>query len=345
MRENPYSLMFGQEPEQMISRMALSDEIYDSFLSKAPSQMIYMITGVRGAGKTVLMTEIANTLRKNEDWVTIELNPARDLLLGLAAKLYNESRFMKLFEQSKINLSFFGIGIEIAGAPAITDIEAALTKMLDIINKQGKRVLVTIDEVINSDDMKVFASAYQIFIRQGLPLFLIMTGLYDNIDALQNEKILTFLHRAPKIRLKPLNIRSIAEHYKNTLEIDDNSAKKMADITRGYPFAFQVLGYYTYENKGDYIKAMPDYRQRLEEYVYDKIWSELSTTDKRVAHAIACVKSGKIVEIRSQLHMEPNEFAPYRDRLIKKGIINGEERGTVRFELPLFEEYVKDKNV
>ena len=30
----------------------------------------------------------------------------------------------------------------------------------------------------------------------------------------------------------------------------------MAKITKGYPFAFQVLGYYTFENGGSYEKAL-----------------------------------------------------------------------------------------
>ena len=38
--------------------------------------------------------------------------------------------------------------------------------------------------------------------------------------------------------------------------------------------------------------------------------------------------------------MSSNEFTPYRQRLIKKGIIDGSSRGIVYFTLPLFEEYV-----
>ena len=40
--------------------------------------------------------------------------------------------------------------------------------------------------------------------------------------------------------------------------------------------------------------------------------------------------------------MTTNEFNPYRDRLIKKGIVDGNERGYIKFILPLFEKYVPD---
>ena len=110
--------------------------------------------------------------------------------------------------------------------------------------------------------------------------------------------------------------------------------------TRGYPFAFQVLGYLTWNNHGDYKSILPQYEQYLSEFVYDKLWSELSAKDKMVARGIAQVNSGKISEIRAILHMETNEFNPYRKRLIRKGLIDGETRGYVKFTLPFFEEYV-----
>ena len=116
----------------------------------------------------------------------------------------------------------------------------------------------------------------------------------------------------------------------------------MADLTKGYPFAFQVLGYLTWNNNGDYSAVLDEYEQYLSEYVYDKIWSELSPKDRDIAKGIADIKSGKIKEIRNYLKLETNEFNPYRKRLIRKGIISGETRGYVFFTLPLFAEYVID---
>ena len=56
--------------------------------------------------------------------------------------------------------------------------------------------------------------------------------------------------------------------------------------------------------------------------------------------AIAQAKSGAIGEIRVLLGMSSNEFNPYRQRLIHRGIISGEERGYVRMLLPFFDRYV-----
>ena len=76
----------------------------------------------------------------------------------------------------------------------------------------------------------------------------------------------------------------------------------MADLTKGYPFAFQVLGYLTWNHHGDYNAVRGEYEQYLSEFVYDKIWSELSQKDRMVARGIADVEGGKIKDIREHLH-------------------------------------------
>lgn len=340
MKGNPYTLVFGREPKQMIARPVPEETVVESFTEEDPSQQVYIITGVRGVGKTVFMTDVSNRLKRDPDWIAVELNTERNLLEGLAAKLSSDHTLARIFQNAKINLSFFGFGLEVSGVAQITDIEMALTKMLDSLKKHGKRILITIDEVSNSKNMKEFASAYQIFIRQDLPVFLLMTGLYENVEELQNEKNLTFLYRAPKIRLEPLNIGIIAENYRTNLKLSHADALEMAKLTKGYSFAFQVLGYLAWESKGDYKSVIPSYRQYLEEFVYEKIWSELSENDRRLAYGIARSRDGKISDIREILHLTTNQFNPYRKRLIRKGIIDGSKRGYVSFILPLFEQFV-----
>ncbi len=342
MKKNPYSLVFGKNPNQLISRPMQSNLILETFLDDEPSQQIFMITGLRGAGKTVFMTDIAKQIEKEQDWIVVNLSPENNLLESLASKLSSENNLAKIFKNAKINLSFFGFGLEVSGVAPITDIETAITKMLESLKKQKKKLLVTIDEVSSTDTMRKFASAFQIFIRQDLPIFLLMTGLYENISTLQDEKSLTFLYRATKIDLKPLNIKNIASNYKKTIGVSEDIALKMAKLTMGYPFAFQVLGYFMWDSNGKLDDILDEYSQYLEEYVYEKIWSELSNKDREIAYGIAMIDTGKISDIRAFLKLDTNEFNPYRKRLIKRGIINGDVRGYVTFTLPLFDEFVKE---
>ena len=344
-KENPFTLTFGKEPAQMISRYSQTNEIIDVFRSEKPAQQIYMITGVRGSGKTVLMSHIANNFKKEKDWIVIELNSSGDLLKDLAAKLYSEKGLSGLFKADGIDLSFFGIGISIKKTDPITDLETAISRMLKKISEKKKRLLITIDEVSNTKEMRVFAGAFQIFIRQEYPLYLLMTGLYENVNSLQNEKNLTFLYRAPKVYLRALNIGSIARDYEKVLNLSKNEALEMANLTAGYPFAFQVLGYHSYENGGDYHSAIDATRQYLDEYVYDKIWSELSENESNIVALISTENCYAVKEIKEKLDLKPNAFSVYRDRLIKKGVLNGDRRGYLTFELPFFGDYVAERMV
>ena len=87
-----------------------------------------------------------------------------------------------------------------------------LELMLENIKKHNKRLLISVDEVTNCEFVKVFVSSFQIFLRQDYPIFLLMTGLFENIYDLQNDKALTFLYRAPKIMLEPLSFTAVRKH-------------------------------------------------------------------------------------------------------------------------------------
>ena len=53
-----------------------------------------------------------------------------------------------------------------------------------------------------------------------------------------------------------------------------------------YPFAFQVLGYLCFKHNTGWHNVLPEFSQYLEEYVYEKIWSELSKGDKELLVAM-----------------------------------------------------------
>lgn len=340
---NPFTISFGRQPAQFISRPVETNEIIENFEQEPPSSQVYMLTGVRGSGKTVLMTDIAKELAKRENWIVVELSTERDMLTSLAAKLCSRPELFALFVEAKLNFSLLGIGIEVKNAAPISDIETALSRMLGVIRSAGKKLLVTVDEAANNPNVRVFASTFQIFMRQEYPVFLLMTGIYDNIHNLQNEKTLTFLYRAPKITLGALNLTSIRLQYAKIFGISMKEAGRMADLTMGYPFAFQVLGY-LYWNSRDaktLDEVLPEYDRYLEEYVYGKIWSELSETDKQIVAVMAATGKTKVGEIREEVAMKPEKFSVYRERLKRKGVIDTSRYGAVTFALPRFDVFVR----
>lgn len=128
---NPYTLVFGQPPVEMIERGAQAERIISEFCQERPSNYINLITGIRGSGKTVFLTSIAKKIGEKKEWIVVNLNPQRDLLVSLAAKLDSNKTLSRLFRDAEINLQAFGIGIGINGIAPVSDIEEALIRMLN----------------------------------------------------------------------------------------------------------------------------------------------------------------------------------------------------------------------
>ncbi len=348
---NPFSISFGKSPIEYIDRIKFTNQIMEDFTGEFSPNNVYMITGIRGSGKTVLMTNLSKKFAEKEEWIVIELNPLRDMLSQMAASLYEIPAMHKLFMKAKLDLSALGLGASIENAPPVTDIENGIHKMLEQVSRAGKRILITVDEVTSSDNIKIFVSAFQIMLRKDYPVYLLMTGLYNNINNLQNDKSLTFLYRAPKIYLDPLSTFAMSNKYQKALNIEKEKADYMAKATKGYSFAFQTLGYLAY-NEGknfDLDDIWPLFDQYLAEYSYDKIWSELSEKDSTIIQAIAELEkeqgtsSVKVGDIREHIDMASNIFSTYKERLVNKGIIRASKRGEVELLLPRFEQYLENR--
>ena len=342
--ENPYTLTFGIKPNQYISRVQQTEEIIGTLQSENPSVRVYLISGVRGSGKTVLMTNVSDELKKKKEWIVIHLNPTRDLLHSAVEKLNAQKAIASFKLKASVDFSLLGIGVSVEGAEKISDEELALEKLLEYAKKINKRVLFTIDEVTNTTYVKQFTSSFQTLMRENYPVFLLMTGLYENIKKIQDEDELTFLYRAPRIELTPLNVGGMTESYKNTLGISEREARELAKETNGYSYAFQVLGYLSWQKKEGYdIDVKAQYRQYLEEYSYEKIWQELSAIEKDILIGMTQIKSKKVKAIREVLNSKSNDFSVYRTRLIRKGVVYSPSYGELDFTLPLFDKFVLDQ--
>ena len=174
-----------------------------------------------------------------------------------------------------------------------------------------------------------------------------MTGLYENIYDLQNDRSLAFLYCAPKLILEPLNYSSVRNHYQKFFDIDTETAGKMTGLTKGYPFAFQVPGYLYWEKRDqmDLEDILPEYDQYLEECVYSKIWSELSSLDQKILMNISSDEELKVKDLRERLQMSSELFPVYRERLKRKGVIDTGEYGKIAFALPRFAHFVEMQKI
>lgn len=336
---NPFETMFGREPKEYIHREEETEKIIKTFDDE--SSLVYLITGVRGSGKTVLLSHVSKIINERNDWIVIDLNPEQDLLSSLVSKLYVKAGVSKLFIKKNLSLSFGQISLTLTSGELLTDSESILEVMLKDLKKRNKKLLITIDEVSNNSQMKVFVHSYQSLVRQDFPVYLLMTGLYENIQSLQNEKTLTFLYRAPRIALSKLNNLSIYYSYLHVF-LNAKLAEDMTKCVSGYAFAYQLLGKIVYESQLDTLcdEILNFFDKEISEYCYSKIWSECNETDKKIIKAI-CSTDGSNAQIMNVLQFDKSKLSVYRDRLIKKGLVESSSRGYLSLTLPRFDQYIK----
>ena len=236
------------------------------------------------------------------------------------------------------------MGVSLEENSKYADIQADLDSMLEALAKKKMRLLITIDEIVNSKNVREFTTYYQHCLRENYPVFVLMTGLYKNIRALQNDRSQTFLKRAPRINLGPLNTMRIAKKYEDTFEISTEKAIELSRYTMGYSYGFQILGYYLFDNNKKEVDKdiLFEYKMNLIECSYDKIWEELSPTEKEIVKTISKLGGDTTVkQIKELLNIDSNNFSTYQNTLEYSGIlIENIGYGKVKFGLPFFKDFV-----
>ena len=138
MKVDPFTRTPGVAGNAFIN-MHYADKIIGSFEDERSSKFVYKIVGLRGSGKTVLLTNISEYFQERKDWIVINITPDTDILLAIVTKLYSRNELQKMFLNAKIDLSAFGIGISIENSSQIFDIGTALEQMLLQLDKRKKR--------------------------------------------------------------------------------------------------------------------------------------------------------------------------------------------------------------
>ena len=351
--QNPFSTTYSKLPEHTYISTLESGKIIENFSYDSPSEAVYKITGLRGSGKTVLLSrvqeEFCSEENKEKGWIVYTLNPSRDMLKQLAASLVKESFINDPTSRKNINLSASimgtgaGIGISSLQDDSLFDVGVEIKEMLKTMQNKGKKLMICVDEVSKTPAMVEFALEFGSWLMSGFPVYFVCTGLYENIQELGNTKNLTFFRRGKTVATQPLNVIRMTETYKSKLSIDTDQAKKLADMTKGYAFAFQMLGslYFTDSKTKSIQEIEEELKEELFSYSYEKVWEELGDEDKRLARLLVGKKEFKRAEILDLMGDKAPNYSVYRDRLLKRGVIVARQ-AYISLNPPYFDEFIKE---
>lgn len=355
--KNPFKPSFGSVPPIFLDREELTQTVADEIKDENSPYRTTLVCGMRGSGKTSFMADVCNTIEKDDKWVVVypaaDGNLCQNLINSIISK--TESKVKKFFDSTELSLSLFGAGItkKQKDSDDNTGFQSDMEKLLKKLQEKHMSLLIALDEVSSTEEIRNFASLYNVLKIQSYPVALIMTGLPYNISELQNDKVLTFLLRSARVELAPLDLFSIKYSYKTTFEeagrkISDSTCAFMAKITAGYAYAFQLLGYLVWKCEAveidvDLVKGIfPEYKVNLFRNVYSKIYSEMSSVDRKILKIIAHSDHASITpkDLAQKLGRTPGYVSTYRKRLLEDQVIEISEDGHIGFSLPFFKDFI-----
>lgn len=192
---NPFNPNFGNVSSIFIDRSKQIKKVTDGLENFTGLYQTTLVYGLRGVGKTSFLTDVSEIMSKKKDWMVINLAVGEDLFSNFVQLVYKKAnlKLRRLLEQTNVNFSAFGIDVSYQSQnPTVAQKpHVVIETILEKLQAEKIKLLVTIDEVQSTPEMKEFATIYQLMRRNKFYITLIMTGLPDKVSKLQNEDVLT----------------------------------------------------------------------------------------------------------------------------------------------------------
>lgn len=359
--DNPFTPSFGEVPLVMAGRGEILAE-FDRSLSSAARRpsLTTLVSGARGTGKTALLTLVGSHAQER-GWIVIDLVS----LPGLLEDAYEQTRMRA---QHLVNddpathltsMTVGPVGIGVKREPETRpNWRSRMTNLLDQLAADDAGLLITIDELDPKlNELVQLVSTYQLFVREGYRVALMMAGLPHNTPLLLQDKSVSFLRRASSVKLGRIPDFEIEKALRETFAKSSRIiGKAVTDeavrLIDGFPFMLQLVGFRMWE-EGSGPGCIDDDRARegmllaTEEMKYRILlqsYRDLSPMDRKFLLAMAQDEGdSKLTDVAQRLGKSNSYAAQYKNRLLEQGVIGTRESGRLGFELPVMREFLLER--
>ena len=371
---NPFKPTAGKMPPILIGRQAIIDDFKEGLENGAgaPGRLM-LITGQRGYGKTVMLTELGR-VAKDAGWEVISETASEGMCDRLVSALVRPGMKLRgVNVQPSIGVSGI-LNASLGGASFSVD-QVALT-LREVVNQRlakmprGKGIVFTIDEAqaASMADMVALATTIQHVIRDedmrdvsdsdkhGVAF--VFAALPSLMDELLHERVLTFLRRSVQHDLGLVAYPDVRSAYievvrEGGLAIDSEVAELAAEASDGYPYMIQLVGYYMWRaaevrgskeiEEADVIQGKKDALVLFDDAVGAPLVDGLTAAQKLFVKAVAkeAPQPAKVSEIANRAHRSASWVSKYRASLIKERVVESAGYGLVRLSASHLAEYVQ----
>lgn len=381
---NPYTPNAGAQPPAVFGRDAQLQNfsLLLQRMSVGRTEQSMIITGLRGVGKTVLLGRFRQEAERQQ-WIVIEVeaskhedtvfrrNIAADFKRALLA-LSPRARWNDRLTRAAAVLSSFSVSVDATGTVSAGldvdaligvadrgDLQHDLTDLFVAVGEAAKSVdkgvVLLYDEVqfLNRPQLEALISALHKTVQRNLPVTMVGAGLPQiaelSGDAKSYAERLFRFPRIGNLNDKDARLALSTPANEEGVTFADDALDLAAEITGGYPYFVQELGYAVWSIASDDQITARDVR--LAESVYeDKLDSSFfrvrldRANAKQTAYLRAMAELGpepqKAGDVAAKMGRESTQVGTTRAELIDMGLLYTPQHGYAAFTVPHFEKFM-----
>ncbi len=358
--QNPFTPGFGLTPVILAGREIAIEEFTAALRGEVPEARSILISGARGAGKTVLLAEFRE-LALEAGWTDLRLHTSstslaeelrrqavsalRELDPEAETSQLTSARIASVAAERDIRRRYDGEG---------EDLTTVLDRLARLADEDGAGLLITLDELqsANRDQLHALTQHVQDLIGSGHAVAFLAAGIRPGVDALLDHERTTFLRRAHRIEVGSVDVGTAAEAIRLTVadtakSITPEAAVLAGEISCGYPYLIQLIGSKAWQNSGDadvieiedVRGARPATIAAMIKNVHGPALRGLSPRKREYLHAMLEDEGPSAVgDIARRMGIDPRNQSTYRERLIEEELIRPAGRGFVQYALPYLAE-------
>ncbi|MBQ9002394.1 MAG: ATP-binding protein [Eggerthellaceae bacterium] len=373
---NPFKPTAGKMPPVLIGRQDIVDDFAEGLDNGAgaPGRLM-LVSGQRGLGKTVMLTELARTAiaRGWEAYAETASAGMTDRLIAALDSAGPRVRHATIAPAIGIpGIANVQLGsVDVAASNTALDLRRAIESRLKKLPK-GKGILFTVDEAqaAKIDELVAIATALQhVTVDQDLTderdeekrgVAFAFAALPSIVDELASNEVLTFLRRATYRELGNVAVPDVRNAFVETItaqgkSISRENAETAARATIGNPYLVQLVGYYMWQaaqaRHSDAIEAqdveygIADALSQFPEAVCAPSYRSLSPAQQHFLRAMApdYPSATTLSDIAERTGKSMSWVGKYRMSLERVMMIRAADWGMVEYAQPYFGEWIRSR--
>ncbi|MDN5820642.1 MAG: ATP-binding protein [Brachybacterium sp.] len=357
---NPFTPGFGLTPMILAGREVAIDEFTAALAGNVPEARAILISGARGSGKTVLLTEFRE-LALEAGWTDLRMHTSST---SLTEELRSQAiaRLREMDPEAETSRLTSARAFHVGASRDVVQryegegevLTTVLDRLAQLSDEDGGGLLITLDELqsVDRDQLHALTQHVQDLIGSGHAVAFIAAGVRPGVDALLDHERTTFLRRAHRIEVGSVDVGTAAEAIRMTIAdtartITPEAAVLAGEISRGYPYLIQLIGSKAWQNSGDAETIeIEDVRggrdaviAAMIKNVHGPALRGLSSRKREYLHAMLEDEGPSAVgDIARRMGIDPRNQSTYRERLIEEELIRPAGRGFVEFALPYLDD-------